>query len=70
MYQTAQMPVAEGSNDVDSTDVFCTFKYYTHIIHKAKHWRYLLILPAPLSQHKKASNHHANLPLEKYSFTL
>ena len=25
-------------------------------------------LPAP--QHKKASNHHANLPLEMYSFTL
>ena len=22
------------------------------------------------SQHKKASNHHANLPLEMYSFTL
>ena len=23
-----------------------------------------------LAQHKKASNHHANLPLEMYSFTL
>ena len=23
-----------------------------------------------VSQHKKASNHHANLPLEMYSFTL
>ena len=23
-----------------------------------------------LPQHKKASNHHANLPLEMYSFTL
>ena len=23
-----------------------------------------------ISQHKKASNHHANLPLEMYSFTL
>ena len=23
-----------------------------------------------LTQHKKASNHHANLPLEMYSFTL
>ena len=23
-----------------------------------------------LSQHKKASNHHANQPLEMYSFTL
>ena len=22
------------------------------------------------TQHKKASNHHANLPLEMYSFTL
>ena len=25
---------------------------------------------AVISQHKKASNHHANLPLEMYSFTL
>ena len=24
----------------------------------------------PPTQHKKASNHHANLPLEMYSFTL
>ena len=24
----------------------------------------------PKTQHKKASNHHANLPLEMYSFTL
>ena len=23
-----------------------------------------------VTQHKKASNHHANLPLEMYSFTL
>ena len=23
-----------------------------------------------ITQHKKASNHHANLPLEMYSFTL
>ena len=26
--------------------------------------------PFTISQHKKASNHHANLPLEMYSFTL
>ena len=28
------------------------------------------LLASEVSQHKKASNHHANLPLEMYSFTL
>ena len=35
-----------------------------------RHAGYDLSSLIALTQHKKASNHHANLPLEKYSFTL
>ena len=38
---------------------------------KKKKYSYSIVYSLPtIAQHKKASNHHANLPLEMYSFTL
>ena len=33
-------------------------------------WLCAVFFSEEYTQHKKASNHHANLPLEMYSFTL
>ena len=52
-------------NTADNDTCWMTLKnyYYRYIKHQSD-------MQLQLTQHKKASNHHANLPLEMYSFTL
>ena len=61
-----------GGADMGLHTIYWNIDIFIDIILSIMYWKVSLIINQylQLSKHKKASKHHANLPLEMYSFTL